>query len=404
MICSNRQIYGDGAPPFVACVAFCFTLGTYLWLPSNPNSFMPPNFYASLAFIAAGQAIFLASVLCCKKRSGLPNHIIAALLLLLGITLTEWGLWWSGGIRQVPVLMAVSFGFPLLYGPLMWLFYEAVFGQKELNANHWWHLLPYGVAVFLMLPFYLRFFEGASDALGFIPPLTRQWWFPIPVFAQMVGYGVLIGLRFSPHFEKNKELRRWHWWLLAAYCGIIATYLLYRLLPVFGLTAPEWKYLIAASLTVFIYLTAWMAFVEPRVFAGMPLAEAVTTFKYKNSALTPERSAELYRRLADLLETERLYCDSGLSLDGLAKKLGGNRHHVSQAINEQTGKNFWELVNERRIAEAKRLLATTSKQELNVIEIAYQVGFNTKNAFNLAFKKQTGMTPSDFRKNSMEKA
>jgi AraC-like DNA-binding protein len=365
---------------------------------------MVQHFYATLAFIAAGQALFLAVILFMKHENRLPNRFIAGLLLLLGITLTEWGLWWSGGIRHLPVFKALSFGFPLLYGPLMWLFYEMVFNGKNLTTRHLWHFLPFGATVVLMLPFYLRFFENISESLAFIPPLTRKGWFPVLIFAQMIGYGIWIWQRFSPHFEKNKELKKWHWWLLASYTGIIGTYLLYRLLPSLGLTAQEWKYLIAGSLSVFIYMAAWIAFVKPRVFAGMPFAAALTGVKYKNSTLSPERSVGLYQQILTLFEQEKLYASSELSLDFLANKLGENRHHVSQAINEQSGKSFWEMVNERRIETAKELLTKTTKQELNVVEIAYQVGFNSKNAFNIAFKKYVGMTPSDFRKTCSEKA
>lgn len=81
----------------------------------------------------------------------------------------------------------------------------------------------------------------------------------------------------------------------------------------------------------------------------------------------------------------------------IAQKLKAQRHHVSQAINEQAGKSFAEFVNAYRVKAAQELLATTSKQELNAIEVAYQVGFGTKNAFNLAFKKITGTTPTSYR-------
>jgi AraC-like DNA-binding protein len=56
-------------------------------------------------------------------------------------------------------------------------------------------------------------------------------------------------------------------------------------------------------------------------------------------------------------------------------------------------------VNQLRVEEAKALLAETTRSDLHVIEVAYAVGFNNKMSFNAAFKKATGMTPTEYRRN-----
>ena len=362
------------------------------------------NAWAFCAIVAATQGLFFALVLFLKQENRLANRLLGTMLLLLALTLTEWALWWSELIEQVPALMALSFGFPLLYGPLMFLFYRAVFEQKKLNAKVPLHFLPFLLSVFFMLPFYLRFFESYATALDWIPPITRQSWFPIPIFIQMIGYGVWVGLHFKKYFLENEVIRGWHKLLLAAYWGIVLTYLLYRLLPYLGLTAPAWQYLIAASLSIFIYLAAWMGYIVPQMFAGMSLREALKPEKYRKSALKAEAAAALFRRIADMMEQEFLYRKSDLSLDFLAEKTGEPRHHVSQAINSASSQRFSEFINSYRIQEACQHLSQTTKQELNIIEVAYAVGFKTKNAFNLEFKKFTGLTPTAFRQGQHKKA
>ena len=69
---------------------------------------------------------------------------------------------------------------------------------------------------------------------------------------------------------------------------------------------------------------------------------------------------------------------------------------LSQIINEELNKNFYDLVNYYRIEEAKKLLVSVNG-ERTILDIAYDVGFNTKSSFNRAFKKQTRMTPSQFK-------
>ncbi|MBN2813292.1 MAG: AraC family transcriptional regulator, partial [Bacteroidales bacterium] len=75
---------------------------------------------------------------------------------------------------------------------------------------------------------------------------------------------------------------------------------------------------------------------------------------------------------------------------------------VSQVINEKTGKNFYDLLSEYRIQEAQLILSDKAKHNLTIEEIAEQVGYNSKAAFNKAFKSLTLLTPSEFRKKQQE--
>lgn len=58
-------------------------------------------------------------------------------------------------------------------------------------------------------------------------------------------------------------------------------------------------------------------------------------------------------------------------------------------------------MNEYRIEKAMEILKDPSQKELTVLEILYQVGFNSKSSFNTSFKKYTGKTPTDFRKQAL---
>jgi AraC-like DNA-binding protein len=119
--------------------------------------------------------------------------------------------------------------------------------------------------------------------------------------------------------------------------------------------------------------------------------------KYKNSGLPPSFALMLADRLEALMVKEKLFSENDLSLNKLAEKLGTSKHFVSQVINQHFQMNFFDYVNLKRIEEAKRLLRSSSNVELNIIEIAYIVGFNNKGTFNAIFKKHTGATPSQFR-------
>ncbi|MDR2085596.1 MAG: AraC family transcriptional regulator [Dysgonamonadaceae bacterium] len=95
-----------------------------------------------------------------------------------------------------------------------------------------------------------------------------------------------------------------------------------------------------------------------------------------------------------------LYKDSNLSLDMLAKKMNQNPTYISKAISHCMGKNFKTYINEYRVKEAIRLLSEKDVSNRSIDDIAFASGFNDRKTFHRVFKKTTGLTPSEFRKNA----
>jgi AraC-like DNA-binding protein len=88
----------------------------------------------------------------------------------------------------------------------------------------------------------------------------------------------------------------------------------------------------------------------------------------------------------------------------VAEKLNVSTNNLSQIINEKLGKNFYDFVNEYRVETAKELLLNPKKQHLTLLAIAFDSGFNSKSSFNNVFKKQTSLTPSEFKKQNLLKS
>ncbi|WP_215781970.1 AraC family transcriptional regulator [Paludibacterium sp. B53371] len=103
----------------------------------------------------------------------------------------------------------------------------------------------------------------------------------------------------------------------------------------------------------------------------------------------------LMAALAQLMQQQRLYCDGELTLQRLARKLGRSPRQVSQAVNRVSGCHVSQYINRLRIAEACRLL---SKTTMPVTEVQLASGFLTKSNFNHEFARQTGMSPSAWRR------
>ncbi len=118
--------------------------------------------------------------------------------------------------------------------------------------------------------------------------------------------------------------------------------------------------------------------------------------RYRNSPLDEASSRALHERLCALMESERPFTDPEVSLSVLAARLETASYKLSQAINENSGKNFSELINAYRVEEVKRLLAGAGGEGFTLLDIAFEAGFNSKPTFNKVFKRMTGLTPSRY--------
>ena len=98
------------------------------------------------------------------------------------------------------------------------------------------------------------------------------------------------------------------------------------------------------------------------------------------------------------MKNDKPFLDPALCLSDLASKLSIPPHHLSQVLNTCFNQNFFDFINSYRIKESKELLSIQAPIKKTILEIIYETGFNSKSVFNNAFKKYTGMTPSQFRK------
>ena len=107
----------------------------------------------------------------------------------------------------------------------------------------------------------------------------------------------------------------------------------------------------------------------------------------------------LFEQLQQLIDTERLYNDSESTLEKIALRMKANRTYLSHAVNRCTGKNFAGYMNELRIREAVRIMSADETGELTIDAVAFDSGFSDRKNFHKVFKKITGISPSEFRRN-----
>lgn len=163
-----------------------------------------------------------------------------------------------------------------------------------------------------------------------------------------------------------------------------------------------------SSFVMYLYIAAEIMFLlfvslmflwglrQPVILTG--LEENQNRRKYEKTSLSEEARDTLKNKLLHHMESQKPYLDSTLSLNDLAKNLSSPPHHLSQVINTCFNQNFFDFINTYRIKECQQLLSDKTHENKTVLEILYETGFNSKSVFNSAFKKYTGMTPTQFRK------
>lgn len=116
--------------------------------------------------------------------------------------------------------------------------------------------------------------------------------------------------------------------------------------------------------------------------------------KYARSALTDDHAAKLASRIETAMKKDTLYLDPTLSLQKLSQHIGALPNQVSQTLNQEIGKSFFDYVAGWRIEASKPMIATGNT---SVLTVALDVGFNSRSTFYKAFNRETGMTPKAYR-------
>jgi AraC-like DNA-binding protein len=132
-----------------------------------------------------------------------------------------------------------------------------------------------------------------------------------------------------------------------------------------------------------------------------PLPGKQRVQRYAKSGLDEEGLQEVMARLTELMKADQLYLDPDLSLPQLAERMDCSVNHLSQAINAGFGASFYDYVNGYRVGQAADVLRTGDTGSNAILDVAWTVGFNSISTFYAAFKKITGQTPAQYRREKL---
>jgi len=303
-------------------------------------------------------------------------------------------------------LMSTSFSF--LYGPLLYFYFKRITQQYVFKKTDVLHLIPSLILFLYLLPTYVL---SGSDKLSIMLERVSNSENPQDSADLVLLVALkLLSLIIYGHFirklylssKKNKTIdkpnRIWQRNIYVIHISYILFYAVYGILISYDITSGLLYHSQVISMALMVMYIGYSANVQPSVFSGLLTLSDSLSFKYNKSGLTESLSQELKSSLIELLENKKIYKENDINLEILAEQLNTTRHNASQVINEHFGINFHELINKYRINEAKQIFELDYQKNLNIIDVAYEVGYNNKVTFNKAFKKDTSLTPSEFQR------
>jgi AraC-like DNA-binding protein len=366
------------------------------------------------------QGLLLTLFLIYKK---LYNTAYVYLLLFLGTMLLQLTLKVMNKIWLMdnwPVLYTLSHFLPLLYGPLAYLFVKHLVEISPFNLKDSFHFVPF---IFLYIVTVIGIHNSLPSGIEFIfNPLIRF----VLLVASIAAYHLLAFKLWHQHMQKlrpyflDAAAMQLNWVkkfiMVSAIVGMSvasALYLLYINYP----GGHQYRYGFVA-LSICIYWISYSALTNPSIFSVMKgnanervennlsvpgLKAFLPNIKYSNSNLCEEQVQKICDSLERRMKENKLYLRPNLNIVQLANEVNCSKHHLSQVLNEQLQKSYYDYINCLRIEEAMHLLTEPRYQHYKIASIAYDAGFNSLSTFNDAFKKHTGKTPSDYRKESLKK-
>ncbi len=359
-----------------------------------------------LTVVTAFQLFLLSAVILTSSRQAkLSQRLLAAFLLANVLLLIQFEIF----SQMKPVRVGVT-PFYFLLVPFLYLYVQSLLvGPFRLRKYQLIHFLPF-LTVFFYALFCLLMRPGRA---GWTADLSRAVHIESDVTyvilsIQIVWYLIMI---FYIYFRYHKEIKNhfaelrhinlhWLFFILMAFTLMWLTDFTSTLFSWLKIGGPDlFRYLTLISIAInFIFATILVYKSMEQSWEQTGIVEAT---KYVGSGLSESESSGYAQKIRSVMEMEKLYLDPEISLKELSDKTGISPRYVSQIINSRFNQNFFDFINHYRIEEAKRLMAGTVRKELTIMEVMYNVGFNSKSSFQTAFRKYTGTTPTEFRQRTL---
>jgi len=374
--------------------------------------------------IAVSQTFFAALIILLGRNEGASRSaaLLAGFIFVYGVSFVPEMTFVSDLNQSIPALVPLTFFFYFLIGPFFYFYIKEITRKhgQPLITNWPLHVGPIVLGVGLMSAWVMMPEDSRRIAI------SNEFW-PVnrPIsnvelsilLAQVVSHAQIFAylsaslIRLTRHFSRVRDLfsnledKTLGWARLATFAIITIWFmdLVTDIGYVIGWFGGAGEVVFTLSELVVFYFVAIWGLRQPVIFgsqnaelAALPPEKSIATNKYVKSALSDAQMERISANLDRAMKSRKLFTESSLTLADLSRDLHTPQNYVSQTLNQKIGLKFYDYIAQHRVEEAKGLL-TQGDDSKTILQIALDVGFNSKSTFNAAFKRLAGMTPSQFR-------
>lgn len=320
-----------------------------------------------------------------------------------------------------PILGMIISETVFLLLPLLYLFAKSsIYKDFKLTWFTLIHLAPMVIIHLFLIPEYylplvnnpeLVWYEILNESsftkFIYISLHTQMFVYYFLIFRMLIRYKTILLENYaSPKLDNQK-------WLMQFFLILFIADFISAIKNVFRFGDNETLYFVAeiivnlANIVVLFWLVI-KALKKPELLVGVNSDTLLVTqmLDEKNNSdeliisdtIDSNEQNEIIKKLENHMQINEPFMDSSLSVYDLSRQINVPSRELSIAINHVLNKHFFDYVNEYRIKKAMEIFKTTDDEKLTVLEVLYEVGFNSKSSFNTAFKKFTGTTPSEYKK------
>jgi AraC-like DNA-binding protein len=396
-----------------------------------------------LLYIGISQSLFAVLLLLIKKNRFVYDIVLAIWLFMISLQLISVliGVENSNQVHRALLLLKMI---PFTYGPFLFIYSKMlVLSKPVFRGRYLLHFIP-----FFLFSFYYLFIASRSNAIDELNSSflggelsTSHIVYATLLIISIIYYVVRVlflltihRMKMLNHFSYESEKNNLNWLktisiifaiiyptaVLARILNMVADYEVFSpiIFPVIGFT------FFAYALSIFgfqqdsIFISPSFARLQSRKDRLEQISKEKEDFeileeeeienikientKYEKSGLKPETYVEYEKIIMDYMTKEKPYLDSSFSIQKMSEDLNIQKFYITQVLNEHLNKNFYTFVNDFRIKEVKEMMEKDNNNKYTLLSLAFDAGFNSKTSFNTTFKKYTGKTPSQYRKDVLE--
>ncbi|TJY38077.1 helix-turn-helix domain-containing protein [Pontimicrobium aquaticum] len=337
-----------------------------------------------LNILGFGQGIFLCLLLWRSKKNKPENIYLIYLLLAISVIILNTIIRLGDYISPLGFFENFSNTFLLAIAPSVYLFTKAKTKQITSKRTKWIHYLPFLLYFSFILISQMFYKTKSFEEIHIIAYFIFN--------IQFVSYFTLSLISLNNIKPLPEQLK---WVRIATWLIIIPWFLQLAFIvteKISGIITPDF---INLNLSLIFGVCAFLlSYAHTSGNVGFAKKE-----KYENSKLSTEILDRNLRVIQSTINDNELFLDKNISLAKVAKKVKLSPRDVSLTINQATKQSFVDYINSYRIDTFKKLILKPSSKNYTMVALAESCGFKSSSAFYAAFKKQTGITPKQYKDN-----